>query len=475
MINKLLIIVLLTSFYSVLFAQLEVVPMNNFDNPSDNLENLIMSDLLGCSVEVSNIEYSGAFEAMGSFNYVQNQNLCNGTFGLDRGILMTTGMVEHALGPNNDGDNGVEWNIQYADDFTQQYLVDFNVISSSVDLYDASVLEFDVTSSSINSLNFEVIFGSEEYPEWVTPFYADAFCFFVSELGDDIDPNFNSTPQNIMETGSILNLSNVSNCIIENKPISVWTIRPYSQVFNLPGMNECLYVNNENGGFCDAIGYDGYTIPMLFNLTLLPEATYHVKMVILDGAGGGLDSGVFIKKADMNNFLEIDFTWSEPDYTAMGATVSFNNISAVNVNSVYFWDFNNDGNIDSTEPNPVYIFEEPGNYTVTLEVSNECTGETDIISYDIFIDANFSLSDSVGPVFNFYPNPCVTSFSISTIDLKSDFSLDLIDASGRVIKSVYCNGVVNKINVLDMMPGVYYARIRNNEHSFIHYEKVIIL
>ena len=87
------------------------------------------------------------------------------------------------------------------------------------------------------------------------------------------------------------------SCEIENKPISAWTIRPESNVFNMPGLNECLYIDNENGNFCDAIGYDGYTIPMLFNLSLEPSANYHIKMVIIDGVSdyfAGLDSGVFI-------------------------------------------------------------------------------------------------------------------------------------------------------------------------------------
>ena len=68
----------------------------------------------------------------------------------------------------------------------------------------------------LTSIDFEVIFGSEEYPEWMSPYYADAFCFFVSEINGDIDPNFNSTPQNIMETGDIIN--NFDCDEIENKP-----------------------------------------------------------------------------------------------------------------------------------------------------------------------------------------------------------------------------------------------------------------
>ncbi|HWR24730.1 MAG TPA: PGF-pre-PGF domain-containing protein, partial [Methanosarcina sp.] len=50
-------------------------------------------------------------------------------------------------------------------------------------------------------------------------------------------------------------------------------------------------------------------------------------------------------------------------------TVQFND-SSENADSCN-WDFDNDGNVDSTEENPVHTFESAGNYTVNLTVSNE--------------------------------------------------------------------------------------------------------
>ena len=262
MIDKIFIYILLFSISNVM-GQLQV---NNISETESALENLIVSELFGCNVQISNIEYTGNIEAIGSFTYTSN-SMCSGDFGLDRGLIMTTGMIDYAVGPNNNGDDGEEWNIEYEDTFFHNYLIDHNVITPSVNLFDACVLEFDISSSTFFSADFEIIFGSEEYTEWMSPFYADAFAFFVTEIDSDIDPYFDSNPQNIMETGDILN-SVVYDCDIENKPISAWTIRPYSTVFNMPGLNECLYIDNENGDYCDAIGYDGYTRPMLFNLSL---------------------------------------------------------------------------------------------------------------------------------------------------------------------------------------------------------------
>jgi hypothetical protein len=44
---------------------------------------------------------------------------------------------------------------------------------------DAAVIEFDVSSATANTLTFEYIFASEEYPEFVGSEYNDLFAIFV--------------------------------------------------------------------------------------------------------------------------------------------------------------------------------------------------------------------------------------------------------------------------------------------------------
>ena len=449
-------------------AQLVV---NNLDASSlQVLEELIVTELLGCDLQISNIEYSGNAESVGSFSYINNQTLCGGGFDMDRGFLMTTGGINHAVGPNNNGDDGEEWSLQYNDDFLQNYLSNSAGIDPSVNLYDASILEFDIESFYDTSLSFDVVFGSEEYVEWMSPFYADAFCFFVSEIDNDIDPNFNSVPQNIMETGNVLNVNN-NECVIENKPISVWTIRPYSEVFDLPGLNECLYLDNENGQFCDAIGYDGYTTPMLFGLELVANAKYHIKMIIVDGAGPALDSGVFIKKSNSDNMTDIDFSWSDPEYNEEGATVSFSNLAANNLNITYFWDFNNDGIIDSNDANPTYTFDESGSYIVTLEVINDCLGVYDTISYPIVIEP-VNLNENNTDV-TIYPNPTSNAINIQVSNLRSVCFLNILDLSGRVLLSKELKGMNSFVNLLNLKKGMYYVSL-NDEDGLIYVEKLII-
>ena len=455
-------------------AQLELSTIVTDENI---IENFIVEDLFGCNTSVSNVNFTGNPESIGMFNYIQNDNLCSGEFGLDRGILMTTGMINHALGPNNSGDSGQEWNVEYDNSFLHNYLVEHSVITPSVSLYDACVLEFDISPESFATFDFEVIFGSEEYTEWMSPYYADAFCFFVSEIDGDVDPNFDANPTNIMETGNVLN----ANCDITNKPISAWTVRPYSQMLNMPGMNECLYLDNQNGTFCDEIGYDGYTIPMLFNLSLYPGANYRIKIVILDGVSGGfsgLDSGVFIQKSNLTNNNQIDFTWVEPEYSSLGATVAFSNISSVTTNNTYLWDFNSDGEIDSEDPNPIYIFENTGSYNVTLQVIDNCTGLSNSVSYDVVINDAFditSVSDNSYSDILIYPNPSSDYLIISFDNLDVYDSVVLTNISGKVIYKANIENTIHNISIHHYPSGLYYLRIINSQAESSYFKKVLIL
>ena len=485
MINKFHIVLVFFLLSNIVSAQLALTSID----VEENLQDVMLEYLFGCDVSITNINYSGNSQAIGEFNYIQNDNLCNNYFGMDRGLLMTTGHIMHALGPNNDGDAGQEWNVEYNDQFLHDYLVDFELITPSINLYDAAVLEFNISSSGFTSIDFELIFGSDEYPEWMSPYYSDAFCFFVTEIDQDIDPFFDLNPKNIMELDNMMNYENNPNileeCDIVNGPISTWMIRPYSYVYQMPGVNECLYLDNQNGDFCDAIGYDGYTMPMNFNFSLFPGATYHVKMVIVDAVSGswaGLDSGIFIKKSDISTSVELDFNWAEPLYTDLGVAVSFTP-SYIDANNLYYWDFNNDGWTDSNEINPVFVFDQPGEYIVTLQVENSCTGLSESISAELIIGPNnvniieeVNLDDDiVKDKLTVFPNPVSQFLNVSLENIAQGSQIEIIDLSGQILYDyITHDNTSHIINVNHITPGVYYLRVAHSSNK-TYYKKIMIL
>ena len=476
MLRNILIFVFTFFLLSNVFAQLTLTSLSDSEM---SIEELVVQDLVGCStVSVSNVEYIGSTNSIGTFNYLDNNGICSDGFGLSRGILMTNGDVQYAVGPNNDGDDGANYNTQYNNDFIESYLLDHEVVVSGVELYDACILEFDLTSSFPTEILFDVIYGSEEYTEWMSPWYSDAFCFFVSEVNGDYDPNFDSVPKNIMETGSIIN----QQCEILNKPISAWTIRPYSNQFNLPAVNECLYLDNQDGDYCDAIGYDGFTTPMEFSFSLVPEATYNVLIIISDGgygnSGGGLDSGVFIKNSTITISPDVNFIWDLPQYTDDGAIVSFFNTSSIyDANNIlYSWDFNNDGISDSSELNPVFTFNQSGYHIVTLEIIDSCSGEISSVSYDLFINNPYdttSLAESANDVI-ISSNYVDKSISIQH-NFNSNYLFQIIDNFGKLILSKSLSSNESLIDLKNIDSGCYFVRIISENKSRIYNKKIIVI
>ena len=477
MIKNILIFFLFFCFHSSIKAQLQVFSLSDLDIL---IEELVTQELLGCNVDISNVQYIGNNNSLGRFTY---NDICDVNFGIDRGMIMTSGLVTNALGPNNNTSSGFDYNIQYQNQFVVDYLLDHDVIVDGVDLFDASGVEFDLTTPNDIKLFFEMIYGSEEYMEWISPFYNDAFCFFVSEINGDVDPNFDSTPINIMETGYLLNSN--SQCDIINKPISAWTIRPYSNNFNSPAINECLYIDNPDGDFCDAIGYDGYTKPMEFSLDLMSEANYHIMIIVSDASSGnnagGLDSGVFIKKNIQNAFSNIDFIWSEPEFTqsnnSLGLSVSFTNISTVNINEniLYSWDFNNDSIIDSNEPNPIYVFEDEGSYIVNLTMQDVCTGATQSISYELWVAVyDDTIINENSNDISLFPNPADNYVTIKH-GLEGAVLIQIFNLSGQTIYNKPSYNNIIMVSISDFNPGIYNIVISDYNQSIIYRKKMIVI
>jgi hypothetical protein len=131
------------------------------------VRSLVENVLLGSCVTVSNVNYIGPANAAGTFN------AANTSFTMQNGILLTTGRAGLAVGPDNDNDAGLD----------QARVGDANLTTlAGVTTYDAVVLEFDFVPQD-DTLRFNYVFGSEEYPEWVNSQYNDVFGFFISGPG----------------------------------------------------------------------------------------------------------------------------------------------------------------------------------------------------------------------------------------------------------------------------------------------------
>jgi gliding motility-associated-like protein len=251
---------------------------------------LVQNVLLGSGVTVSNISFNGVPVTIGSFD-ASNTNL-----GIDEGIIMTTGTIlnvpgEGPHGPNNSPDAGKE-------NSAPGYPLLSNLIGN-IATYDAAILEFDFVPYS-DSVKFNYVFGSEEYPEYVSSTFNDAFAFFIS------GPGIPGGMQNIAQVpfgGGPVTINNVNN----------------GQANAGPCQN-CTYYNNNGDGnsapqnsSANFIQYDGFTDVMTAESAVQCGQTYHLIICIADAGDGLLDSGIFLEANSLSSKtpVEIEYTVSQ--------------------------------------------------------------------------------------------------------------------------------------------------------------------
>jgi len=247
-------------------------------------QQLVQTILIGNGVSASNVSFVGSPGAIGSFNG------SNSNIGFSQGILLTTGNLANAIGPNNSPSTGL--------DNTRPGDADLNIVSG-FDTYDAAVLEFDFIPAS-DTLRFNYVFGSEEYPEYVNGVVNDAFGFFIS--GPGISGPYSNSSQNIAlipGTTTPVTINDVNNGYSPDCPASG------------PCSNCQYYFDN---CFGTSVQYDGFTLPLVAQAIVQCGEVYHIKIAIADGGDGVWDSGVFLQAGS--------FGTSGVEITATAANVS---------------------------------------------------------------------------------------------------------------------------------------------------------
>ncbi len=233
--------------------------------------NLISNIFLGDGVEVLSIAFNGKPVSVGYFTNGQQ------AVGLQRGIVMTTGLAE-TTNPSA-GPFGSE---QVGSVFAS------NNVSGLVPTTDPSLSPiasgplFDVTAYTIrfiptaDTLRFRYCFASEEYPEFACSEYNDIFGFFISGPGYPTPTNIARIP------GTAL-------------PVAINNLHPDNTTPDrpCPPKNAQFYINNLNSNKQPT--YDGLTRVFTAEAIVTPCDTYVIRLVIADVGDPVYDSGVFLE------------------------------------------------------------------------------------------------------------------------------------------------------------------------------------
>lgn len=234
--------------------------LNSGLTPSD-----LVTALLGPGVTVSNVTFTGVNNSAGTFT--------GGTGIVDfaSGIMLSSGDISFVIGPNmQDSTSGV--NLGIGDP-------ELDALIPGYITYDACILEFDFQCTGTQIIQFQYVFTSEEYNEWVNTAFNDVFGFFLNGVNIALVPGSAGTPVSI----------NNLNC---------------GNPFNPPGGSFCnLFINNRCADIPPGVfpcsgardtEMDGLTVVLTATGTLSPGVN-HIKLAIADAGDQVLDSNVFIQ------------------------------------------------------------------------------------------------------------------------------------------------------------------------------------
>lgn len=255
------------------FSQAIVVDETTYSVPDLVNKVLVNSPCL----QATNIQWSTGTN-YGAGNGIGYFETTNPDFPIKKGVILSTGSVKNAPGPNttiqSDGNNS------WLGDTDLQNTI---AASTGVPLVstNATVLEFDFVPISSN-FSFDFLFASEEYGNFQCGF-GDAFAYLLTNT----------------VTGVTTNLAVVPST---SDPISVVTIRNNAFNSTCSSVNENFFDNYYGGALAAgaATNFEGNTVKMTASAVLTPNVKYHIKLVIADRLNYENDSAIFISSQSFN-------------------------------------------------------------------------------------------------------------------------------------------------------------------------------
>ena len=265
-----------------------------------NIATFVQNNLIGHGVYITNVKFQ---DATGTFNSNYQQIgtfLSNGypKLQMDSGVVMTTGKVTVAAGPNNQS--------SYADPVSSPKSDTNSKLATLVtsNINGCSWLDFDFVSiSPYVTLNY--CFGSEEYPRYVCANVNDIFAFIVKGpdpvTGNTVTKNIAIIPHTVSTTtpdGIAVAINSVNQGVQGSAGGGgtgcYYTYTDFYVSNHQPGAGG-MY-NGEAG-----VQYDGFTQKLSANATLVPCAQYHMHITICNIGDNAYDSGVFLEKKSFNS------------------------------------------------------------------------------------------------------------------------------------------------------------------------------
>lgn len=412
-------------------------------NENYTAQELVEDVLINSScANVFNVSVSGGNFASGekSFGYFDGTGT---TFPFQNGIIISTGKINNAPGPNSylsdDGGN-MGWNGD----------PDLNQALGLSNTYNATILEFDFIPLG-NRISFDYIFSSEQYlsnPMSNQCNYTDGFAFLLKRNGDSDYQNLAVVPGT-------------------NTPVKVNTVRGSGTI--CPPANEAYF--DAFNGTDHPTNYNGQTKILTAESTVIPGETYHIKLVIADEGNYRFDSAIFLGGGSFNFGIDI----GEDRLIATGNPLCQNETLTVDATQVgatnYQWYQN--GNLIPSATNATYNITAAGDYLVEIDYGPTCQtsgeikiefAETLILNQNTFTECDADSNQDGQTVFDLN---AIKNLLFTNLPLNYTVSFFETQTSTTALPTNYTNIVAFNQTI--------YARVTNIQGCYTDYPVNLII
>lgn len=416
------------------FGNAQNISVDESYTPQDLVEDILINST--CA-NVFNVSVSGGNFASGekSYGYFDGTGT---TFPFQNGIILSTGKINNAPGPNiylSDDGGGIGWNGDS----------DLNDALGLSNTFNATILEFDFIPLG-NRISFDYIFSSEQYltnPSSNQCNYTDGFAFLLKRNGET-------------------NYQNLAVVPGTNIPVKVNTVRgsgticpPANQAY-FDAFNDTNYPTN----------FNGQTKILKAESDVIPGETYHIKLVIADEGNYRFDSAIFLGGGSFNFGIDLGddrlIATGNPLCPSETLTVDATQAGATG----YQW-FRNTNPIPGAT-NPTYTITSAGDYTVNIFYGTTCSppsntlkieyAESLVINQDLFTECDADTNQDGKTVFDL---DVIKNQLFTNLPTDYDISFFEIPTSTIALPTNYTNTIPNNQTI--------YARIMNIQGCYSDY------
>ena len=285
--KKLLLFVsILVGWQVTLFAQGNNVTVQSL--MGTHVDTILKYHLAGEGVELSNGKFNNV-QGIVNDNQIGTFNRNNYTqFPFATGLVMTTGAVTVAAGPNNQTGASTPTG-NYTDATLQQYATNT--------LNNCAALDFDFLAYA-DTFAFNYVFGSEEYPSFVCASYNDIFIFLLT--GPDPVTGVTTT-KNVAVIPGTVTATNP-----QGLPVSINTVNGGSSGGSGPDCYSATYSAYyiANPANSNGVQYNGMTVQLTAEGKILACETYNMHLAIGNVGDNAYDSGVFLEGKSFQSSVE---------------------------------------------------------------------------------------------------------------------------------------------------------------------------